>query len=294
MQFKKRCLLVALFLVAFLAIFYFGPHQLKSDNHTKWRSNLSRQDFVCHMTSPMTIPPADFLLDNNKCRMETCFNYTKCRPGKPFKVYTYPNDEHTPPNNDYAKILDSIRNKPYHTINPDEACLFVPSLDTLDRDELSPAYVQNLQSKFSRLPYWNGGTNHLIFNLFSGTYKNGYLETDLSGFNAGRAILAKASLSDEFYRPGFDVSLPLFDHHHPSRGSDAIVSLSNPFPVSKKHMLAFKGKRYLHGVGSETRNSLYHLHNGQDMVLVTTCRHGKDWEKDKDARCDEDNLEYDR
>ena len=52
--------------------------------------------------------------------------------------------------NDYAKILDSIRNKPYHTINPDEACLFVPSLDTLDRDELSPAYVQNLQSKFSR------------------------------------------------------------------------------------------------------------------------------------------------
>ena len=59
-------------------------------------------------------------------------------------------------------------------------------------------------------------------------------------------------------------------------------------------MLAFKGKRYLHGIGSETRNSLYHLHNGQDMVLVTTCRHGNDWEKEKDARCDEDTLEYDR
>lgn len=113
-------------------------------------------------------------------------------------------------------------------------------------------------------------------------------------FDVGRAILAKASMSDEFYRSGFDVSLPLFGGDHPARGSDAILSLSNPFPVAKKHTLAFKGKRYLYGIGSETRNSLYHLHNGQDVVLVTTCRHGKDWVEHKDERCDEDNQEYDR
>ena len=294
MQCIKRWTLGAFTLVVLFVLLYFGRHRLQSDHHNKWRSNLSSQDFNSHMpSSPMVIPPPDFLLDNNKCRMETCFNFTKCKPGKPFKVYTYPDEEY-PPSKNYAKILDRIRNAPYHTNDPEEACLFVPSVDTIDRDELSDKYVRNLQSKFSRLhSYWNEGTNHLIFNLFSGTYKNDYLETDL-GFNSGRAILAKASLSDEFYRPGFDVSLPLFGGDHPGRGSDAIVSLSNPFPVSKKHTLAFKGKRYLHGIGSETRNSLYHLHNGQDMVLVTTCKHGKDWEKDKDSRCDEDNMEYDR
>lgn len=52
--------------------------------------------------------------------------------------------------------------------------------------------------------------------------------------------------------------------------------------------------RYVHGIGSETRNSLFHLHNTRDLVLVTTCRHGKSWRELQDARCDEDNREYDR
>ena len=52
--------------------------------------------------------------------------------------------------------------------------------------------------------------------------------------------------------------------------------------------------RYLHGIGSETRNSLYHLHNGKDVVLVTTCKHGKNWRELQDERCEEDNEEYDR
>jgi len=42
------------------------------------------------------------------------------------------------------------------------------------------------------------------------------------------------------------------------------------------------------------RNSLYHLHNRQDIVLVTTCKHGKNWRELQDERCDEDNAEYDK
>ena len=56
----------------------------------------------------------------------------------------------------------------------------------------------------------------------------------------------------------------------------------------------FQGKRYVYGIGSDTRNSLYHLHNGKSLVLVTTCRHGKNWRELKDERCDEYNKEYDR
>ena len=44
---------------------------------------------------------------------------------------------------------------------------------------------------------------------------------------------------------------------------------ANTFPVENKYFVAFKGKRYLHGIGSDTRNSLHHLHNNRDVVMVS-------------------------
>ena len=54
------------------------------------------------------------------------------------------------------------------------------NLDTLDRDPRSTVdYVRNLESNLAaNFKSWNGGTNHLVFNLFSGTYPD-YLETAL-------------------------------------------------------------------------------------------------------------------
>lgn len=54
----------------------------------------------------------------------------------------------------------------------------------------------------------DGGRNHIVFNLYSGTWPD-YNELDLSGFNPGYSILSKASYSYAHYRPGFDVSIPL-------------------------------------------------------------------------------------
>ena len=84
---------------------------------------------------------------------------------------------------------------------------------------------------------WNNGQNHVIFNLYSGTYPD-YTE-DL-GFDIGKAILAKASISRENYRPGFDVSLPLFHNTHPERGGSQGWVQSNQFPVKNQFFLAFK------------------------------------------------------
>lgn len=137
------------------------------------------------------------------------------------------------------------------------------------------------------------GSRKLICTLCStGTWPD-YHELGL-GFDTGQAILAKASMSIQTMRHNFDVSIPLFHKHFPLRSGHTGMVTANNFPANKKYLLAFKGKRYVHGIGSETRNSLFHLHNGRDIVMVTTCRHGKSWRELQDGRCDEDNREYDR
>jgi len=224
------------------------------------------------------------------CTMASCFDFSLCE-GRPFRLYVYPLEEAVPPSSSYMKILAALRESRYYTPDPSLACLFVLALDTLDRDPLSQDFVRNMPARLERLPTWRQGQNHLVFNLYSGTWPD-YAE-DLS-FDIGKAILAKASMSVENYRPGFDISLPLFHRHHPGRGGAPGLANSNVFPVMSKHFLAFKGKRYVHGIGSDTRNSLHHLHNGKDVVMVTTCKHGKNWREMMDERCEEDNAEYDR
>ncbi|KAI3358752.1 hypothetical protein L3Q82_015155 [Scortum barcoo] len=230
---------------------------------------------------------------DSRCRMETCFDFSRCRRRgrEGFRVYIYPSEKNDRVSESYRKILTSIAESRYYTSDPREACLFVLGIDTLDRDQLSGQFVPNVDERIRGYPLWNDGRNHLIFNLYSGTWPN-YTE-DL-GFNIGQAILAKASLNTEHFRPGFDVSIPLFSKDHPQKGGERGWLVRNTIPPRRKYLLMFKGKRYLTGIGSDTRNALHHIHNGKDIVSLTTCRHGKDWEKHKDARCDHDNLEYER
>ena len=227
---------------------------------------------------------------SKKCTMGTCFDRTKCL--NDFKVYVYPIQTGEKISPLFGKLLKVLRESNFYTDDPKKACLFIPSVDTLDRDNLSEDYVHELPSKILSLPHWNGGANHVIFNLFSGTWPD-YSE-DLH-LDTGKAILAKASLSTDFYRPGFDISFPLFLKTLPQKGN-AVDSRSSCaiFPLNRKYKLGFKGKRYLNGIGSESRNSFYHIHNGNDIVLLTTCKHGKDWRKHMDERCEKDNEEYDK
>ena len=82
------------------------------------------------------------------------------------------------------------------------------TIDAMDRDPLSKdRFVKNFGGRLANINGWNGGRNHIIFNLFSGTWPE-YLEE--LGFDLGYAILAKASISKEKYRPAFDISLPLW------------------------------------------------------------------------------------
>ncbi|EDO33761.1 predicted protein [Nematostella vectensis] len=234
--------------------------------------------------SSKNVPPQP-----NKCTMETCFDKTKCLSD--FRIYVYPVHPGAKLSTTYTNIIKVIKESRYYTEFPEEACLFITAIDTLDRDKLSADYVHNIYNKIRQLPYWKNGENHIIFNLFAGTWPD-YSED--VGFDFGKAILVKASLSSDLIRPGFDVSLPLFPKTHPHKDLGNLPHSCSAFPLERKYKLAFKGKRYLNGIGSESRNALYHIHNGRDIVLLTTCKHGKAWHKHKDERCDGDNALYDR
>lgn len=224
------------------------------------------------------------------CTMGRCFDTSKC--SSDFRIYVYPDSDELPVSGLYRKFLRILRNSQYYTSDPDKACVLIPSWDTLDRDQLSDEYTQNLPSPLT-LPHWNHGRNHLFFNLYSGSWPT--YEESLD-FPTGQAMVAKASFNMKYFRSGFDISLPLLHNSHPERGTfpSVMTTKGNTLPVRRKYHLAFKGKRYLYGLGIEPRRSLFHLHNNRDVVMVTTCRHNKNWEKFQDSRCNHDNALYNR
>ncbi|XP_014113927.1 PREDICTED: exostosin-like 1 isoform X4 [Pseudopodoces humilis] len=312
MQTRKKYIFLT-FLASWLLLFFFGGDQLRRftpfsgrkaearRNWPRWTDRSLLKSFadpeeLQRDVDPSLLSPRErraawlSAYRSSSCRMETCFDFSRCeRHG--FKVFTYPQERGQPVSETYGKILSSIERSRYHTLNPEEACLFILSIDTLDRDHLSGRYVRNVDEKIRGFPLWNGGRNHLIFNLYSGTWPS---YTGDLGFDIGQAILAKASFNTDSFRPGFDVSIPLFSKDHPQRGGDKGWLFQDSVPPKKKYLLVFKGKRYLTGIGSGTRNALHHIHNGKDIISLTTCKHGKDWEKHKDTRCDKDNVDYER
>ncbi|XP_029298855.1 exostosin-1b [Cottoperca gobio] len=315
MQAKKRYLILLSAGACLVLLFYLGGVQLPAA--TRSRHDRSRHGYRPDQPWPHFSDPLHLFLPwdqtdteeynlhisprqkrdvntsvyrGKRCRMDSCFDFSQCQKNG-FKVYVYPQQKGEKISESYQNILSTIEGSRFYTSDPGQACLFILSLDTLDRDQLSPQYVHNLKTKVQNLPLWNDGRNHLIFNLYSGTWPD-YTE-DL-GFDIGQAMLAKASISTENFRPNFDVSIPLFSKEHLRTGGERGFLKYNSIPPFRKYMLVFKGKRYLTGIGSDTRNALHHVHNAEDVVLLTTCKHGKDWQKHKDARCDKDNAEYDK
>ena len=225
-----------------------------------------------------------------KCTMKKCFNFTKCADITKFKIHIHYLNEttNTPSSSIYKNILSLIKRSKYYTTNFNEACLFILPFDTLSRDRLSSSYIRDLKLKLESIGWTRtnkyASQNYLIFNLYSGSYPaydENQLDIDFDGDDGeeeeNRAILAKASFSLKYYRKNFDLAFPLFHSEMPvnhTRQESGNVKINYDLLLirkqRKKYLLTFKGKRYLHGIGTETRNSIYHLNNERDILLLTT------------------------
>lgn len=237
--------------------------------------------------------------DFSSCGMSNCFDYSLCKLPGQMRVGIVPsksavaktsNTTYGESNLIHEQILNIVRKSAYYEPDLAKACLFILEEDTLDRDSLSQSFRPELTEIFGS--YNNYGMNHLVFNLYSGTWPD-YKEDDFAGIQTGAAILAKASNSMAHHRREFDISLPLFSYLHPDSDSDLNEMLDMPEARDRNLFLTFKGKRYVFGSGSETRKSVYHIDNHRDIIMLTTCRHGKKWREASDARCAEDDSRYD-
>lgn len=258
------------------------------------KSDYHLLDFI---DNPAAITPFDF----SNCRMSNCFDFSRCQNNGPLKVHIVPvlrqDDINTTlgeSNLIHKSILKIIRESVHFEAEADKACIFVLEDDTLDRDPLSQSFRSYRTEIFNSGNQY--GMNHLVFNLYSGSWPF-YKENDFTGLQFKAAILAKASNSIAHHRPQFDISLPLFSYQHPisdSKTDEVDRRLHGQVLSNRTYFLTFKGKRYVYGSGSETRNNLYHLNNQRDVIMLTTCRHGKRWRQSSDVRCSEEESNYDK
>ena len=100
-----------------------------------------------------------------------------------------------------ARVIDPIMGHPGLRVvrDPAEACLFVPLLSCLEVNRCE-VWEGLAIWRLRALPYWNNGRNHVVFDN----------SDDLGAkFGADHAMRARTGFSRSYYRPFFDVAMPL-------------------------------------------------------------------------------------
>ncbi|KAG0712140.1 Exostosin-2 [Chionoecetes opilio] len=153
------------------------------------------------------------------CHYYNCFNVYRCgRNGNQrLSVYVYPlaryvDEERVaikPVSREFYEVLDAILTSEYHVGSPEEACVLIPPIDTLNENNLRR---DKIAQAFAMLPHWSGGENHLLFNMLPGTAP--LFHTSL-GVERGRAMVAGGGFSTLTYRRGYDIAIPVFNPAYP-------------------------------------------------------------------------------
>lgn len=101
--------------------------------------NLLEKLFVVNFST--TKSDLKFSPTNESCNFWTCFNVYRCGfYERKLTVYVYPYDRYTnengqdltPASAEYGQILKSIKSSRFYVSDSQTACLFVPSVDTLN------------------------------------------------------------------------------------------------------------------------------------------------------------------
>lgn len=170
------------------------------------------------------------------CRMDNCFDYSRCSITSQFPIFMYSPDDLDVTNSQSCNaiktvITEALQKNVHLTYNPTIACIYVV---VICNGMESPADVEQA---LHMLPYWNGdGRNHVIFGLHALSWKDSL--DKFYAINIGRAILVQSGFTTSLFRSGFDIVAPPFLHtdNQPWRN---VPPLS---PAKRKYLLSFEGQ----------------------------------------------------
>lgn len=244
------------------------------------------------------------------CTPHHCLDWSRCPWGQPLTLHV-----HAPPPTREAEyvqakhshvwrdILRALTDSPRHVTDASLACLLVPWMDTLctSNDCTSPSIdspkADWLVRAVEQLPLWQGGTNHVLFDMSS---------NHAPRLPVGRGIYMATSFwaAGTSYRHGHDQPLPLWNQQW-ERFLSADAARARR-ARARSRLLVFKGQRMFwcsscapHDLAvalkqSEepvalthgwVRNQLHLLHNGRDVVTVGTCARELKSSKHCDGAC---------
>lgn len=206
------------------------------------------------------------------CKMESCFDFSRCSLVSGFPVFFYDPYEFSVENLHLDQfILNSfseyIENNVYRTKEPDMACIFVLVIGEIK--QVSMPSPNDLQDLLQGLPHWNGdGRNHVLINLASSSKtKDLFREV-----NTGRAILAQSAFIYSAFREHFDVVIPpafsLSAHDTAWKGLPLVS------PLRRKFLLTYWGQ-YVPGkvVPSESSLSVSDHRRNRQQADIHNRRH---------------------
>ncbi|KAL3679788.1 hypothetical protein R1sor_022744 [Riccia sorocarpa] len=210
------------------------------------------------------------------CSMDACFNFSRCENMEELLIYSY--DVPIPPDRYYSNIKSS----PYHTSDPEKACLFFIYQDLMEPWRPHP----------NEVPYWNHGMNHVLI-----TFTDLWHQKNPPPETIENASVLATCLYETTYRPGFDIGIPL-----EGRAQGKVSHLYNVTAFGRKYFLTFRGTRYLGEKGEgvfRSHPSFKSMHNGKDVIVVTSCRQvTNDIMRKEDPSlgvgCDEDQELFDK
>ncbi|KAF2354728.1 Exostosin C-terminal [Trinorchestia longiramus] len=151
----------------------------------------------------------------HSCHHHSCFDVYRCgrTHHSHITVYVYPmahyidedEVEINPISKEFLEIVEAVVNSRYYTSDPRDACVFFPTIDMLNENNLRKDMIGRA---LSGLKYWNEGSNHLLFNFLPGSAPH---FVPRLGVERGKALVAGAGFSSHTYRRNFDISLPVFN-----------------------------------------------------------------------------------
>lgn len=163
---RYRHFFIALLIVIFLSFTFilialmkiFSDRLFDGDRYKPERINLEDVNNAPLTTIKTSSPLA--ASRNYRCTYYDCFNAYRCgRKGHDrLSVYIYPlrkyvdeNDSLVSPqmSREYYGILKAIRNSNYYTANHEEACLLIPSIDTLNQNRVR---LKEISQALGQLP----------------------------------------------------------------------------------------------------------------------------------------------